>query len=544
MTVSENYLLKTDFEQEAADIMSQISQTSSSILQIVSASYVKTSDYDTDIGELEASIELKVDVENLISSINMSAETVKINAARLDLTGYVTMTDLSTSGRTSIFGGNIETNTITADKLTIGTGGNLYNRGYDTFDNITESILYYSKSTYATVSLVSDTGHVYYGQQALQITATGSSAYVYLGHSTNHYGCIPVQTGKTYLASCYVKADRENVTAYLYVSKHTAVNATNSSLTSVSKVVGTSWVRLVRSFTVTSSYPYVSIRVQNNGGSGVTMWFDAIMIEEVESASQSPGIFKPANTTVIDGNHIITGTIDADAINVTDLRAFGATIGGWTIGTTSLYNKTTSMTSTVAGTYIGTNGIRQYASSTRYVNIQSGVLTAYGAKISGTLTASAGTIAGFTLNSSALYKGKDQPDFCHKRCLCVPLPGSVPGTGPPGSPWQTGSFMEPEAVGTASTGYVSFNNYWTDDGVYGTRVAGKSGVFLLAPRIGVGSYTSFGSNATVTQGYTGSVSQPLVKSITDNGDGTISWRYGTFRLTFKNGLLTGYSVVS
>ena len=60
----------------------------------------------------------------------------------------------------------------------------------------------------------------------------------------------------------------------------------------------------------------------------------------------------------------------------------------------------------------------------------------------------------------------------------------------------------------------------------------------------LGSYTSFGSNATVTQGYTGSVSQPLVKSITDNGDGTISWRYGTFRLTFKNGLLTGYSVVS
>ena len=72
-----------------------------------------------------------------------------------------------------------------------------------------------------------------------------------------------------------MKADRENVTAYLYVSKHTAVNATNSSLTSVSKVVGTSWVRLVRSFTVTSSYPYVSIRVQNNGGSGVTMWFEA-----------------------------------------------------------------------------------------------------------------------------------------------------------------------------------------------------------------------------------------------------------------------------
>ena len=340
-----------------------------------------------------------------------------------------------------------------------------------------------------------------------------------------------------------MKADRENVTAYLYVSKHTAVNATNSSLTSVSKAVGTSWVRLVRSFTVTSSYPYVSIRVQNNGGSGVTMWFDAVMIEEVESASQSPGIFKPANTTVIDGNHIITGTIDADAVNVTDLRAFGATIGGWTIGMTSLYNKTTSMTSTVAGTYIGTNGIRQYASSTKYVNIQSGVLTAYGAEISGTLTASAGTIAGFTLNSSALYKGKTSL-MSATSGVYVSTSGISTGNG---SAWITmanGHIYGTGGSGTSSTGYVSFNNYWTDTGVYGTRVAGSSGVFILAPRIGVAGYSSFGSTVTVTEGYTGSVSQPIVKSITANSDGSISWRYGTFRLTFKNGLLTGYSVVT
>ena len=543
LTVSESYLLKSDFEQEAALIRSQISQTSDSILQSVSASYVKVSEYETDIGELEASIELKVDVENLISSINMSAETVKINASRLDLSGYVTVTDLSTSGRTTIHGGNIQTSTITADKLTIGTGGNLYNRGYDTFDNVTEDILYYSKSSYATVSLVSDAGCVYYGQQALQVTATGSSAYVYLGHSSNYYGCIPVQTGKTYLASCYVKADTENVTAYLYVSKHTSVNSSNSSLTSVSAKVGTSWTRLVRSFTVTSSYPYVSIRVQNSGGSGVTMWFDAIMVEEVESASQSPGIFKPANTTVIDGNHIITGTIDADAINVTDLKAFGATIGGWTIGTTSLYNRTTSMTSTTAGTYLGTDGIRQYYSGSRYVNIQSGVLTAYGAVISGTLTASAGTIAGFTLNSTALYKGKTSLTSATSG-VYVSTSGISTGNG---SAWITmanGHLYGTGGGGTSSTGYVSFNNYWTSTGVYGTRIAGSSGLFILAPRIGVGSYASFGSTVTVTEGYTGSVSQPLVKSITDNGDGTISWRYGTFRLTFRNGLLTGYSVVS
>lgn len=542
-TVNEKYLLKTDYATDSTNIQSQIKQTSSSILQTVSASYVKIADHKADIGELEASIELKVDTDSLISSINMSAETVTIDASKLNLTGYVTMTDLSTSGKTSIYGGNIQTSSISANKLSIGTGGNLYNRGYDTFDNITEDILYYSKSTYATVSLVSDSAHVYYGQQALQVAATGSSAYVYLGHKNNYYGCIPVQAGKYYRASCYVKSDSESATAFLYVVKHTAVNSINSATSYGSTTAGSSWKRISVYFTVSSSYPYVSLRVQNNGGSGVTMWFDALMIEEVSSVLQAAGFFKPSNTTVIDGKHIITGTIDADKINVTDLKAFGAKIGGWTIGTNSIYNNTSSMSSTLAGTYIGTDGIRQYNSSTRYVNITSGVLTAYGAVISGTLTASDGTIAGFTLNSTALYKGKTSLTSATSG-VYVSTSGISTGNG---SAWITmanGHIYGTGGGGTSSTGYVCFNNIWSSSGVYGTRIAGKSGLFILAPRIGVGSYTSFGNDATVTEGYTGTVSQQLVKSIVANSDGTITWTYGTFRLTFKNGLLTGYSIVS
>ena len=47
-----------------------------------------------------------------------------------------------------------------------------------------------------------------------------------------------------------------------------------------------------------------------------------------------------ATTTVIDGAHIITGTIDATKIAVTDLSAFGATIGGWSIQTSRLDKET------------------------------------------------------------------------------------------------------------------------------------------------------------------------------------------------------------
>ncbi|MBR3673915.1 MAG: hypothetical protein IKN65_06525 [Clostridia bacterium] len=53
----------------------------------------------------------------------------------------------------------------------------------------------------------------------------------------------------------------------------------------------------------------------------------------------------------------------------------------------ALYNGTNSMTSTTVGTYIGTGGIRQYKSSSAYVNIKDGVITAVGASISGAITA-------------------------------------------------------------------------------------------------------------------------------------------------------------
>ena len=205
----------------------------------------------------------------------------------------------------------IAANTITADKLAIGSGANLYNLGYDTFDNITEDNLYYYNSVYATVSL--NTTNVYYGKKSLCIKATGSSAYVCLGYSTNNYGCIPVQTGKYYRLSCYAKAS-SSATAYLYIVKHTGINNINSSLSSTYATVGTSWTRIELGFTVTSSYPYVSVRLQNNGGSGTTMYFDAIMIEEVFSSSQKAGPFKPAGVTIIDGGNIITESITADKI--------------------------------------------------------------------------------------------------------------------------------------------------------------------------------------------------------------------------------------
>ena len=83
------------------------------------------------------------------------------------------------------------------------------------------------------------------------------------------------------------------------------------------------------------------------------------------------------------------------------IQSTSGTIGGWTIASNALYNGTNSMTSTTVGTYIGTGGIRQYKSSSAYVNIKDGVITAIGASISGSITATSLTLgSGVTVAAS------------------------------------------------------------------------------------------------------------------------------------------------
>lgn len=102
------------------------------------------------------------------------------------------------------------------------------------------------------------------------------------------------------------------------------------------------------------------------------------------------------------GKLVWDGTVLSMAGTIT---ATSGSIGGMTLSASSIYSGTSSMSSTAAGIYLGTDGFRQYTSASAYVNMASGVLTAKGANISGTITASAGTIGGMTLSGSAIYYG-------------------------------------------------------------------------------------------------------------------------------------------
>lgn len=98
---------------------------------------------------------------------------------------------------------------------------------------------------------------------------------------------------------------------------------------------------------------------------------------------------------------VSTGMIGANRITaknilVDDLTAFGATIGGFTIGTKYLANNTTTLAGASDSVYVGLDGI---SCGDKFKVTHMGILTAAQADITGKITASSGKIGGFTIGT-------------------------------------------------------------------------------------------------------------------------------------------------
>lgn len=76
-------------------------------------------------------VQSTVTKDNIISTINQSAESVSIDASKIDLTGYVTISSLKAGGTTQIDGGRITTGTIAAERIDV---DNLYVKHLSTAD--------------------------------------------------------------------------------------------------------------------------------------------------------------------------------------------------------------------------------------------------------------------------------------------------------------------------------------------------------------------------------------------------------------------------
>ena len=135
-----------------------------------------------------------------------------------------------------------------------------------------------------------------------------------------------------------------------------------------------------------------------------------------------------ADTTIIDGGYIRTTLIEATALvsdtafinalktNILEagtatfsgqITASSGTIGGFTIGSTSIYNTKSSLQSSTAGVYIGTDGIGlgSTVANGRFYVTSAGKLYCSDAEIEGIIRAGSGRVATWTIDTDKLYSG-------------------------------------------------------------------------------------------------------------------------------------------
>jgi hypothetical protein len=112
----------------ATSKMSTIEQSLDSFEIRINDTETTTDTIKTDIAslklsndEFEVEIAKKTDKNSIISTINASTEGITISSSKINITGFVTFSDLSRSGSTTIHGDNIISGTINADKITGGT---------------------------------------------------------------------------------------------------------------------------------------------------------------------------------------------------------------------------------------------------------------------------------------------------------------------------------------------------------------------------------------------------------------------------------------
>ena len=218
---------------------------------------------------------------------------------------------------------------------------NLYNLDYSSFENVAsqEDAICYAKDNGVT-SVGIDSSVSYDGDKSLKISYTtanlnSSTTPLYLGSSTNNYGCVKIQAGKQYILSCYVKSDSTTGMFMIDIQGHDTPDTKTDGLylsnidprrlpgSSTYVDLNTNWQRAVCAIKVAdnatglywSVVPLIWGRPSSSSAPKTfNVWVDCIMLEEVDSISNEPGTYILDKETIIDGGSIKTDTITGNQI--------------------------------------------------------------------------------------------------------------------------------------------------------------------------------------------------------------------------------------
>lgn len=153
-------------------------------------------------------INLRVEKNGVISAINQSSEAVSIDASKINLSGYVTISSLSGSGTTTIDGSNIKTGKISTDRLDVNSifAQDVTATGTITGATLTGSSITTKTGDKGSVNIAGDTISAKYSYasnktQEMYIYADGLSfgETVKNGNSVSTYGYVSIDQNGLYI---------------------------------------------------------------------------------------------------------------------------------------------------------------------------------------------------------------------------------------------------------------------------------------------------------------------------------------------------------
>lgn len=118
-TVAKSFYTKSETNTQISTQVSSVNQTVNSWSAKITQNEKDIASLKLTDSEFDVTLKNKADSSNIISKINASTEGITISSSKINISGFVTFSDLSTSGKTTINGSNITTGTINASKATI-----------------------------------------------------------------------------------------------------------------------------------------------------------------------------------------------------------------------------------------------------------------------------------------------------------------------------------------------------------------------------------------------------------------------------------------
>lgn len=298
---------------------------------------------------------------------------------------------------------------------------NLYNLDYSNFENVAsqEDAICYAKDNGVT-SVGIDSSVSYDGDKSLKISYTtanlnSSTTPLYLGSSANNYGCVKIQAGKQYILSCYVKSDSTTGLFMIDIQGHDTPDTKTDGLylsnidprklpgSSTGVNLSTDWQRAVCAIKVadnaTGLYWSVVPLIWGKPSSSsapktFNVWVDCIMLEEVDSISNQPGTYILDKKTIIDG-----GSIKADTI--TGNKIMAGSITADKIATDAIKSRNYISSGGTQGSFLNLSDGSFTSPNLSWDS--NGNLIAKNANLSGEITATNGSIAGWTIISNKMY---------------------------------------------------------------------------------------------------------------------------------------------